>query len=77
MEVYLNKTFTASMPLKQSSDELLRLAVYGTAFVSFHKMKDQYTIVDIKEEFINNDTAEYRSLLVTLVIKEIEKTEVN
>ena len=49
MEVYLNKTFTATMPLNNSSDALLRLAVYGTAFVSFHKMQDQYTIVNIKE----------------------------
>lgn len=77
METYLRKEFSAGMPLNHYSDNALKLAVYGTAFVSFHKLEDQYTIVKIEEVFSNNEKAECRTLYVTLVLKKITETEVN
>ena len=65
---YTLKTFTASMHMNKYSDNTLRLYVYGTAFVEFHKLQDEYTIINVEEKFYNNEKAEVRQLNVTLTL---------
>lgn len=70
---YLMKTYTASMPINKYSDNTLRLCVYGTAFVDFHKLQFKYTIISVEEHFYNNDKAETRTLNVILTLTENNK----
>ena len=63
---YTLKTFTASMPMDKYSDNTLKLCVYGIAFVEFHKLQNEYKIVDVEETFYDNAKANVRQLNVTL-----------
>lgn len=65
---YTLKTFTTSMPINRYSDNTLRLCVYGSAFVEFHKLQNEYTIVNVEEKFYDNEKAEVRQLNVTLTL---------
>lgn len=68
MNDYLLKTFIVSMPINKYSDNTLRLCVYGSAFVEFHKLKNEYTIINVDEKFYENEKAEVRTLHVTLTL---------
>lgn len=72
---YVLKTFTASMPQNKYSDNTLRLCVYGSAFVEFHKLQNDFTIMNVEEKFYNNEQAETRTLNVTLTL--IKKEDLN
>lgn len=72
----MEKIFTASMPIKQSHDEMLKLSVYGFAFNTYVKeLSNKYTIVDVKESFIDSDKSECRTLNVKLIL--MERNEIN
>lgn len=75
MTEYRYKTFTSGMPKNKYSDNTLRLCVYGTAFVEYHKLQNDYTIINVEENFYDNEKAEIRQLNVTLTL--VKKEDIN
>ena len=67
----MEKIFTASMPIKQSHDEMLKLSVYGFAFNTYVKeLSKKYALIDVTETFIDSDKSETRTLNVKLILME-------
>lgn len=71
MNDYLVKMFTASMPINAYDDNHLKLVVYGSAYFEVLKLKN-YSVVNVNEQFINNEKAEVRTLQVRITFEEIE-----
>lgn len=72
----MEKIFTASMPIKQSHDGMLKLSVYGFAFNTYAKeLSKKYALIDVTEIFIDSDKSETRTLNVRLIL--MERNEIN
>ena len=71
MNDYLVKMFAASMPINAHDDNRLKLVVYGNAYFELLKLKN-YSVINVNEQFINNEKAEVRTLQVRITLEEIE-----
>lgn len=66
MTEILHKQYHASMPLNTYDDKRLKLVVYGTAYVDINTKLKDYSIFSIKEQFIDNQRAECRTLILMI-----------
>ena len=74
----LEKFYTASMPKNAFDDLRLKLVCYGNAYVDVGTSLKDYSIIDIKEEFIDNLKAECRTLKLSVTfVKDIFTNKLN
>lgn len=70
--ITLKKQFKSSIPLNKYDKNILKLIVYGTAYVDFYKIQNKYDLIDVNEHFVDSLEINTQTLFVTLTLQEKE-----